>query len=161
MSSSHDTSAVRPLRSNFFDSLLFHPFLCPGNFGNRSGLLKYFVHFRSSSFSFYAEDFHASQVSDVRPSLEFIVHGIDLDGNGDADVDRDSYPIGHLNESTPSATNSTSDFPFTAKCSRVPRSSHSDSPPLFILCSFLFLNKSALPDNCRFWPSPSCSPALS
>lgn len=108
MSSSHDTSAVRQLPSNFFDSLLFHPFLCPGNFGNRSGLLKYFVHFHSSSFSFYAEDFHASQVSDVRPSLEFIVHGIDLDGNGDADVDRDSYPIGHLNESTPLATNSTS-----------------------------------------------------
>lgn len=95
MFSSHDTSAVRPLPSNFFDSLLLHPFLCPGNFGNRSGLLKYFVHFHSSFFSFYAEDFHASQVSDVRPSLEFLVHGIDLDGNGDGDEDRDSYPTGH------------------------------------------------------------------
>lgn len=29
---------------------------------------------------------------------------------------------------------------FIAKCSRVPRPSHSDSPPLFFLCSFLFLN---------------------
>lgn len=57
MSSSHDTSAVRPLPSNFSESLFLHPPLCPGNFGNCSGLLKYFVHFHSLLIPFMQKTF--------------------------------------------------------------------------------------------------------
>lgn len=89
-------------------------------------------------FSFSAEDFHVSQVSDVRPSLEFLVHGIDLDGNGDGDVDRDSYPIGHWNESTPSATNSTSGFHLLLSAPESPGPATQILHPCLSFASFYF-----------------------